>query len=69
VVTGGGINYQWNPVACVYLSEMSYGIKKTKQALFVMGFLEIGSRKLFAWAGFEPDPHDLFPPEKLEFQA
>jgi hypothetical protein len=23
-------------------------------ALFVMGFFKIGSRKLFAWGGFEP---------------
>jgi hypothetical protein len=30
------------------------------QPFFVMGFLEIGSLKLFAWAGFKHDPPDLF---------
>jgi hypothetical protein len=38
-------------------------------ALFVLGILEIGSYKLFAWAGFEPRSSWSLLPEKLGLQV
>jgi hypothetical protein len=38
-------------------------LKPLHQSFFEMGFLKIGSRELFAQAGFELDPPDLLPPE------
>jgi hypothetical protein len=35
----------------------------------VMGFLEIGSHKLFAWAGFKPGSSWSLPPEYLGLQV
>jgi hypothetical protein len=39
------------------------------QAFFVMGFFEIGSHKLFAWAGFEPRFSCSLPLELLGLQV
>jgi hypothetical protein len=38
------------------------------QPFFVMGFFKIGSRELFAWAGFEPWSFWSLPPERYPAQ-
>jgi hypothetical protein len=36
------------------VGRVSFAFEPLHQPLFVMCFFEIGSQKLFAWAGFEP---------------
>jgi hypothetical protein len=38
-------------------------LESLHQPFFVIGFFEIGSHKLFAWAGFQPQSSWSLPPE------
>jgi hypothetical protein len=42
-----------------FLPLLGFELRAYTSPFFVMSFFEIGSRELFARAGFEPDPSDL----------
>jgi hypothetical protein len=42
-----------------FLAVLGFELRAYTSSHSVMGFFEIGSRKLFAWAGFDGEPPDL----------
>jgi hypothetical protein len=43
----------------MFARQALYYLSHSSSPVFVLGFFEIGSHKLFAWAGFESDSPDL----------